>query len=215
MEDNFKKFITKSPGKVLLCGGYLILNPEYCGLVVSVDVYFTTTSTVVLGDSSNNIKINVKSVNFNTTYNFYLSYNCLNDNINIELKGDETNYRNEFIENALLFGFYLVAVEFEGRKKDCEIFQGIKEINFELEGDLYFYNFDNGCKANQQKTGLGSSSALITSLLANVFLIFNTLYGLPFQNLKGDLSAFFSLDQQASLVLFSQLANNYAQKKVC
>ena len=163
MEDPIIHYITRSPGKVLLCGGYLILKPKNCGLVANVNSYFQCKS-------------NVK----------FLREKWVENENKIILKFSEENFLNH-----------------------------IGEINFTLNGDNNFYTFEKEKSSNfnkNYKTGLGSSSAMITSIISNIYLIFKA--NKINQKRKGALTTLFNQEEIGQINLFAILANNFAQKKV-
>lgn len=59
-KDMISSFVVKAPGKCLLTGGYLILEPNQKGLSVSVDA-FTQATVKVYSISTNNSVIHVES----------------------------------------------------------------------------------------------------------------------------------------------------------
>ncbi len=68
------KIITKSPGKSLLSGGYLILDKSKRGLVINIDTYITCESYIIYKEkskNSNNILIlNITSEYLNETFTY-------------------------------------------------------------------------------------------------------------------------------------------------
>lgn len=212
MEDDITEFITKSPGKILLCGGYLILNPKNSGLVVDIDTYFTCKSIIKFakfGHLYKTLKVKIKSVNFNLEYLYEINLTQNHNEIYLEIKNDTEN-DNEFILFSVLFAFYLVINEYI---EVITLNQSIGEMNIMLEGDEYFYSFENGLR-NNKKTGLGSSSALIVSIVSNIFLVFKSNFEKILSKTSGKISNILKEDQMVKVLLFSLIANNYAQKKV-
>ena len=73
---NQKKFITKSPGKSLLSGGYLILDNSKRGLVINTDTYISCESNFKYKEKENSQKnyltFNVHSEYLNETYNYLI-----------------------------------------------------------------------------------------------------------------------------------------------
>ena len=211
MEENIREFITRSPGKILLCGGYLILSPRNSGLVVDVDTYFNCKSRVTYVKSTINFKtllVKIYSANFNLDYIYEINITNSDNNTYLNILNKKNENNNEFIYFSLIFAFYLVINEYN------DIFPltcFIDEINIVLEGDQYFYSFEKGTNSNK-KTGLGSSSALIVSLLTNIFLIF--VVGNKAGKTSGSITNILTEEQMVKVLLFSLIANNYAQKKV-
>ena len=78
---NMPVTVTSSPGKVLLAGGYLILEPEYFGLVVATSSRFYTVvrdDIDVIKTTNNNdvpYKITVRSPQFqNASWTYSIMY---------------------------------------------------------------------------------------------------------------------------------------------
>ncbi|KAJ8603659.1 hypothetical protein MRB53_042094 [Persea americana] len=158
-----------APGKVLVAGGYLVLDRKYTGLVFGLDARIH----VIVKDDSN-VKsdlITVRSPQFDQPA---WQYKCnLKDQTGLEINqlenaAQEKN-RNPFVETALRYALtYIVAVE--GAQCISPL-----SITILADNDYYstsslqetqrFHNFGVPiAKAN--KTGLGSSAALVTSFTA-------------------------------------------------
>jgi phosphomevalonate kinase len=152
--------------------------------------------------------VKIYSANFNSDYIYQINITCTNNNTYLSILNKKNENSNEFIYYSLLFAFYLVINEYNDIFPSTYLFD---EINISLEGDEYFYTFKKGLNSNK-KTGLGSSSALIVSLLTNIFLIFNV--GNKAGKKSGSLSNILTEEQMVKVLLFSLIANNYAQKKV-
>ena len=78
--NNNNKLITSSPGKILLSGGYLIINPNYQGLVLCSKTYFTCEGKIYNNKNNknnnnqiSNFKIIVNSLNFKKSYFYVLT----------------------------------------------------------------------------------------------------------------------------------------------
>ena len=217
MEDPIIHYITRSPGKVLLCGGYLILKPKNCGLVANVNSYFQCKSNVKflrekwVENENKIIKINIKSINYDTKYNYELSIKVIEDKLFVSLSDELKKNNNNFLYFSVLFSFYLVILKFS----EENFLNHIGEINFTLNGDNNFYTFEKEKSSNfnkNYKTGLGSSSAMITSIISNIYLIFKA--NKINQKRKGALTTLFNQEEIGQINLFAILANNFAQKKV-
>ena len=68
-----KKIITKSPGKSLLSGGYLILDKSKRGLVINIDTYISCESFIEYKEKNNNNNIllyNITSEYLNENFNY-------------------------------------------------------------------------------------------------------------------------------------------------
>jgi phosphomevalonate kinase len=66
--------VISAPGKVLIAGGYLVLDPKYSGLVVAATSRFYTTIEDSTGNESNLNLIRVKSPQFlNARWEYYIA----------------------------------------------------------------------------------------------------------------------------------------------
>lgn len=90
-----------APGKVLIAGGYLVLESPNIGLTVAATARFYTTVEVskipVASNSStteDTLSISVHSPQFHSKYNY--TFSCSEDKLNV--LGDESN---EFIEKCI------------------------------------------------------------------------------------------------------------------
>ncbi len=210
--DFIYELITKSPGKVLVCGGYLVINPKYRGVVLCTKTYFECKGKIkikFLEKKKENflcsIIIRVNSIIFKKSFFYKVQIkekeSFLTEDLNlsfifkktnfcnieeflkqekyIEFENEDKELKNEFIDNSLKCAIYYFFLNFLSNKNDNQNF--INEIknkiffmNIDLNADYRFY----GCNKNfvenninkNIKTGLGSSSALITSLTSNIIL---------------------------------------------
>ena len=184
-----------APGKILLAGGYLVLEAPNVGLVIAVDKRFYTTVQQVVtvpnddktksndSNDSNNIAITVKSPQFGQEYKY--SVDCGG---NYKLTADPSNSSNtnEFVEKTLRVSLlYLLPQKTSNH---------IRELHLTIRADNDFYslvphlleqqpNLTRSCQAQAHqlprfltaardpttgqvfKTGLGSSACLVTSLV--------------------------------------------------
>ncbi|CAG8597513.1 1925_t:CDS:2 [Rhizophagus irregularis] len=184
--------IVSAPGKVLLTGGYLILDRKYNGIVVGTSARFYT---VIF--SGNNGKISVHSPQFidgeweyrpslKSFYNDEGFFSC-------ELESTNPERHNSFVEIAIKYSLLIIS-----RRKNEQQFKEIvtKGLEIYIVGDNDFYSqreqlrklnlpltlsslksLEPFCKVHctlkkVNKTGLGSSAALITSLVSALFVHF-------------------------------------------
>ena len=111
-ENQNNKIITKSPGKSLLSGGYLILDKTKRGLVINIDAYITCESYYIFKqkqnkDENNFLEINLYSDYLKEKFNYIV---CLDINKKNELMISETNNKdNKWIKNCIISSliFYL------------------------------------------------------------------------------------------------------------
>ncbi|CEG81497.1 hypothetical protein RMATCC62417_15694 [Rhizopus microsporus] len=179
--------IASAPGKVLITGGYLVLEPEYTGTVIGTSSRFYT----VIQPGANGL-ITVRSPQFdnaNWTYEITMG-------TTFTLKAQEVGSPNKFVETALAFTLKIILKKQGMEKVHDKLMAGMDII---IVGDNDFYsqrvqlkskNLPNTvealasltpfCKtyatlATVHKTGLGSSAALITSLVAALLLRFEMI----------------------------------------
>lgn len=182
---NQKKIVTKSPGKSLLSGGYLILDKSKRGLVINTDTYMSCESNFQYKkrkkSENNYLSFTIHSEYLNETFN-YISYfekiktrKEKTENIN-ELKIIEKNNKNnKWIQNCIISSllFYLT----QNDNLNDTLFNKNKEIeiNVLIKSDYRFFSYSKENLSKNIKTGLGSSSALISSLTSNLILLYQYL----------------------------------------
>ena len=67
--------VVSSPGKVLLAGGYLVLDPAYSGVVVSTSSRFYTVIHSISEHASGPIQIRVRSPQFlDATWHYFVEF---------------------------------------------------------------------------------------------------------------------------------------------
>ncbi|KAF7782555.1 hypothetical protein Agabi119p4_1931 [Agaricus bisporus var. burnettii] len=164
--------VVSSPGKVLLTGGYLVLDPAYSGTVISASSRFYTIVQDDTTVSSGNIR--VRSPQFNdATWNFVVDI----DSENILDPESNNATKNKFVQLALEKTIRL-AVEL----KEKTIIQeratlASLSISRTLESLKMIKPFNKSgiTLSDVHKTGLGSSAALITSLVSALLVHFSVL----------------------------------------
>ena len=158
-----------SPGKILLCGGYLILNPSYRGLSLAVDSFFSSkikcsVSYIESEFFEANIEFKSLSENYNEINNYNI--NVVNEN---KLIMKFCNTENPFISSSILAViYYLIVLKPLPKAKYT-----ISMMNT-LKGNEKFYTDKKG------KTGLGSSSALLSSLCTSIYYILSNILDTEF-----------------------------------
>ncbi|KAI8086227.1 ribosomal protein S5 domain 2-type protein [Halteromyces radiatus] len=209
--------IASAPGKVLLAGGYLVLDQQYTGLVIGTSARFYTII------HNNNIQgtINVFSPQFEqATWN----YTVFSEQSQLNFIASETDSPNKFVQTCLQFTLTII-LQLIGSNQFNNIVN--KGMDISIIGDNDFYSQREELeklglsikKASSRekltpfcdthatlgtvnKTGLGSSAALTTSLVAALFLYFDV---------------FKNLDQEKDLTLVhnvAQYVHCFAQGKV-
>ncbi|KAF9924962.1 phosphomevalonate kinase [Linnemannia zychae] len=184
--------IVSAPGKVLLAGGYLVLDPAFSGLVVATDARFYTLIRPGQHSSTGPFKIVVRSPQFdNATWTYWITLQGNNVDF-VPSKEDES--RNTFVELALHYSFAMLARlapvetlsktlesgleiviagnnDFYSQRKELAT-RGL-ELNTESLKQIPLFAPTHTTLSKVHKTGLGSSAALITSLVAAIFIHFN------------------------------------------
>lgn len=175
-----------APGKVLLAGGYLVLESPHVGLVMAADKRFY--STVVVSDdatpSNKSMTIVVRSPQFHSSWIYQVS---ISDNT-FELKPTEEKSPNVFVEKTLRVtlaylwtagllsslpsnmdiviradnDFYSVLPHLEERYLN-PTYENVASLPPFLPCPI-----DDNDKPIVCKTGLGSSAALVTSLVGSL-----------------------------------------------
>lgn len=176
-----------APGKVLLAGGYLVLDPAYTGLVLATDARFYTT-VATLADASA-LRIRVRSPQFQRAtweYDLLLPSDDANkapEAVAEEMRLVQHGEPNPFVALSLLYAVQL-ALEKLGVARAREALAGGMDIAIAGDNDFYSHRTDgqaptmatlqalapfhahNGTLSDVHKTGLGSSAAMTTSLVA-------------------------------------------------
>ncbi|KAF8313104.1 Phosphomevalonate kinase [Clavulina sp. PMI_390] len=168
-------------GKVLLAGGYLVLDPKYSGVVVSTSSRFYSLVTNV-PTPKDRLKITVRSPQFlEATWVYYLDVKATPI---VSSEGQKA--KNKFVE-AALEGVLILAREIQGIDKLANILGNGLEIVIMGDNDFYsqrerlqslklpstvagLAQIPRFCATSTtlgqvHKTGLGSSAALISSFV--------------------------------------------------
>lgn len=199
-----KPIQASAPGKVLILGGYVIVEEHNVGLSVGVNARFTTRLESQKKIDTNSVVVNVTSPQFHQNYSF---------EVRLEDKGgDERALISQTIGPSSVFLKYAILYTVAAH------FKPGKEINLVLLADNDFYTQKNyldergltvsahnlrnlpphlPLQGEISKTGLGSSAAMTTSLVACLCRVLQD--SLP------------DLDHVHGL---AQIAHSVAQKKV-
>ncbi|CAJ0826772.1 2228_t:CDS:2 [Entrophospora sp. SA101] len=169
--------IVSTPGKVLVAGGYLILDRNYDGLVVAVDSRFYTVikkieaeNTFCNSNNDNSWKINVISPQFNNTkweYKVIINdYNNKEDIRQCELMTLNSNEsgNNTFIDVTLKFALSIIIqrIDYSSFSKILE-----KGLNIFIVGSNDFYS---------QREQVGNFLSLIINDINDYELIVDPLF---------------------------------------
>ncbi|MES1910465.1 MAG: hypothetical protein MHM6MM_003052 [Cercozoa sp. M6MM] len=172
------------PGKVLITGGYLVLQHPNSGLVLPLSARFHSSVT----DASESATIRVRAPQrYGDSAELVYTFSAENDALRLtqETAGDNSvREDNKFVRFSLLFSLGVL-----------QLLKGnLRGLQIDLRGDDAFYTGEGG------KTGLGSSAALCSSLVAALFA----------QHLPGEYPAGTHLDLQ-----YRDIAHRVAQVAHC
>ncbi|CAE6430463.1 unnamed protein product [Rhizoctonia solani] len=183
--------VVSAPGKVLIAGGYLVLDHRFPGLVVSTSSRFYTVVQPTSGEG----KISVKSPQFeNATWVYDAVVN--GDSIQVQQVDNGAGSSNRFVQTALE-GTLAIALAIRGKDSFLtSLGQGL-DIHVLAANDFYSQRaslaarnlpptldslssippfLHQGCPITKvHKTGLGSSASLITSLVSALLLHFGAI----------------------------------------
>ncbi|KAF9150123.1 phosphomevalonate kinase [Linnemannia schmuckeri] len=185
--------IISAPGKVLLTGGYLVLDPAFSGLVVATDARFYTLIRPGRHSATTEpYKVVVRSPQFdNATWTYWITLQGTTINFSPNKEDDS---RNTFVELALNYSFAMLVRlvpaetliktmesgleiviagnnDFYSQRKELET-RGLS-LNTESLRQIPLFASTHTTLSKVHKTGLGSSAALITSLVAAIFIHFD------------------------------------------
>lgn len=186
--------VVSAPGKVLIAGGYLVLDPKYSGVVISTSSRFYT---VIQDQPKQPFRVNVRSPQF--TQAEWETEIVVQDEGTIELQ--DVNHAQSLKKNKFLFlaveKVLSLAAEIRGTADLRKTLSRGLDITIVGDNDFYSqrpYLASNGLPpvlsslemippfactndtlSNVHKTGLGSSAALITSVVAALFLHFELI----------------------------------------
>ncbi|KAJ9098228.1 hypothetical protein QFC21_004557 [Naganishia friedmannii] len=180
--------IVSAPGKVLLTGGYLVLDPTYTGLVIATSSrFYSVIRTRPATSHSTGGKITVKAPQFNNATWEYTVSTQDGDDVTVQ-PIDSSSGKNKFVEIALQKTLALIQA-LKGQSQADSLIDPGSNLEIVIVGDNDFYSQrqalealslpatmssldrlepfapQNTTLAAVHKTGLGSSAALITSLV--------------------------------------------------
>lgn len=258
-----------SPGKILVCGGYLVISPNYSGLVFNTDTYIQCFSKVLdlnnnevddkvfNSSSKSSFIIKILSKNFDITY-YYAINIFINEKQEVEYRINEildknnkdNSMSNKYIYFSILVSLhFFILMNFGGQTENInniverisKVFNNdnegkIKFLNLTIESDYRFYTYNKERYYSEDtskegkfsvKTGLGSSSALTSSLVTSLFMFFSLNFspkGCEFakdifekSNSKNEHTYLIrdsGLNFTSNLALAAYMANNLAQNKI-
>ncbi|QRW08388.1 phosphomevalonate kinase-like protein [Ceratobasidium sp. AG-Ba] len=188
--------LVSAPGKVLIAGGYLVLDPKYSGLVVSTSSrFYTAIKPASTPDSAPGKKIVVHSPQFQGakwTYDVVVN----GTTVEVNPSDDGTGSRNRFVQVALE-GTLAIVLEILGANAFSSSFGTGLDIYVLGANDFYSQRASLEARnlpptleslasippflpqgvplSKVHKTGLGSSASLITSLVSALLLHFEAI----------------------------------------
>lgn len=161
-----------APGKALLVGGYLVLDPQYQSYVVALS---SRMHSVVEYKPSDQYKIKVVSAQFdNDTWEYHIT----TDEQGNLIPQEDNQKNNPFVEKTI----FNVLNFFKNQSKDMkyditiEIFSDAgfhsKDESIIKENGVRKFNFHKKTITKVPKTGLGSSACLVTVLTSALVSVF-------------------------------------------
>lgn len=188
--------IVSAPGKVLVAGGYLVLDPVYSGIVVSTSARFYTVAQS-RGSAGH---IHVRSPQFvEASWDYSVAYE---PSIRVQELSTNTS-KNKFVHLALQHTLSLISA-IKGVSTVQKLLKSGLDIAIVGDNDFYSQRAKladlghprtlkslslldplllTGLKLSDvHKTGLGSSAALITSLVSALLLHFQAIESEAFDN---------------------------------
>ena len=213
-ENQNNKIITKSPGKSLLSGGYLILDKTKRGLVLNIDAYIKCESEFIINANKkekNYLYFNIFSEYLNQ-YFYYSVFINFNKNKEIQIS-EKNNQDNKWIKNCIISSLIFYISQNNASKVLFNSEKSI-EININIKSDYKFYSYSPNKISQSIKTGLGSSSAFINSLTSNLILTYEYLCQNKNYPKNSIIKNMDDKNIQAMILGSCLLSNNLSQNKI-
>ena len=213
-ENQNNKIITKSPGKSLLSGGYLILDKTKRGLVLNIDAYIKCESEFIINvnkKEKNYLYFNIFSEYLNQ-YFYYSVFINFNKNKEIQIS-EKNNQDNKWIKNCIISSLIFYISQNNAPKVLFNSEKSI-EINVNIKSDYKFYSYSPNKISQSIKTGLGSSSAFINSLTSNLILTYEYLCQNKNYPKNSIIKNIDDKNFQAMILGSCLLSNNLSQNKI-
>ena len=213
-ENQNNKIITKSPGKSLLSGGYLILDKTKRGLVLNIDAYIKCESEFIINANKkekNYLYFNIFSEYLNQ-YFYYSVFINFNKNKEIQIS-EKNNQDNKWIKNCIISSLIFYISQNNASKVLFNSEKSI-EINVNIKSDYKFYSYSPNKISQNIKTGLGSSSAFINSLTSNLILTYEYLCQNKNYPKNSIIKNIDDKNFQAMILGSCLLSNNLSQNKI-
>nr|QBZ39493.1 phosphomevalonate kinase [Santalum album] len=210
--------VASAPGKVLMTGGYLILERPNAGIVLSTNARFFAIVKPIHDDVKPDswawrwTDVKLTSPQLSRETNYKLSPKDLT-----LLPVSSTDSRNPFVEQAVQYSLAAAHIKLDNGKKDKLTKLLLQGLDITILGCNEFYSYRNqiearglpltpdvlaslppftsitfnegesngeNCKPEVAKTGLGSSAAMTTAVVASLLHYFGVV-NLPFLNKDG------------------------------
>jgi len=216
--------------KVLLTGGYLVLDPAHSGLVAALSARFHTRIEAAEGQPNGSkchvngcicAPVTIWAPQRSTRMSRY-QLQWISEQAAWSLQAtDREQERNNFVEQSILYTLSFLSSISASLPSFAERYG--RGLRIYLEGDHQFYSAtppqqENGCVPpvvpDGSKTGLGSSAALVSSLVAALFQYFGAFDGADEKESAVTLSEHTPFSQ-LSLQQRRTLAHNLAQLIHC
>ena len=213
-ENQNNKIITKSPGKSLLSGGYLILDKTKRGLVLNIDAYIKCESEFIINANKKEkdyLYFNIFSEYLNQ-YFYYSVFINFNKNKEIQIS-EKNNQDNKWIKNCIISSLIFYISQNNASKVLFNSEKSI-EINVNIKSDYKFYSYSPNKISQNIKTGLGSSSAFINSLTSNLILTYEYLCQNKNYPKNSIIKNIDDKNFQAMILGSCLLSNNLSQNKI-
>ncbi|GJQ09003.1 hypothetical protein GpartN1_g794.t1 [Galdieria partita] len=187
-----KQVRTSAPGKVLLVGGYLVLERPNAAFVVTTSTRFTAILKGRLSygkEASNIIELIVcSSLDRTWAYNIFIEEGSILLEWDPSRDSSSLERSNAFVECAIVCGLAVADID---SKVPCS-----GSLRLDLEADPNFYSVSyEGSERILGKTGLGSSAALVSCVV-------------------GAFAAFCGCKDKEKIAAAAQLAHATAQQKI-
>ena len=171
--------VVSAPGKVLIAGGYVVLERPNAGLVVAVDARVqSSVETVEDGGTAESVDVRLES----PQYGYAAEYRFTPGSVPVLEQTDEEQKPNAFVESVLKHTLAVVHARALGA------FAAARKLRVIVQGNNNFYSQRDQLErlgkevtsttlaelppflpfldpSDQAKTGLGSSAALVSSLV--------------------------------------------------
>jgi len=183
-------YAVSAPGKVLITGGYLVLDQQYTGFVQATSSRFVT---MILKNDEDEVDVNsvkVISPQFRKGQWDYHWNNQSKELIEDEGNSSHNNYIQCTLQNTLLIASHLcstfndyiatgIKIIIMGHNDFYSQREQLKKMNlprnFTSIQEIPDFCFNNCAIKDVNKTGLGSSAAMITSLVGSILGYFKVI----------------------------------------